>query len=140
MAFTAPVTSHINAVEQAAGGNVIAAFSTLTVSVAPTLNQFVGMVPIPARSRIVGATLSFTDMDTNASPTLAVAVGDAATPARLIAATTGPGTGAGITSALVRGGHGYLYTTDTLVGVTFTAVAATFAAGSIELTLMYIQE
>lgn len=140
MAFTAPVTSFINAVEQSQGGNVIAAHATLTVSVAPTLNQFVGLIPVPKNSRIIGATFSYTDMDSNGTPTLAAAIGDAGSAGRIVAATTGPGTAAGLTTALAPSGHGYLYTTDTIVGVTFTAVAATFAAGSLALTLLYIQE
>ncbi|MBO0716575.1 MAG: hypothetical protein J2P55_04465, partial [Rhizobiales bacterium] len=70
---------------------------------------------------------TFPDLDTGA--TLTVNVGDAATPARLVSASTAAQTG-GAVPALIAGSVGYQYPVDTEILLGFVAGPAGAQAGN----------
>lgn len=96
-----------------------------------------GYVPIYAR--IVDATLIATDIDTGATPTVTINVGDSGDVDRLFAASTIGQTG-GVARMATTTGFGHRYGATTLITGAFAAAAATAAAGTITLILTYVVE
>lgn len=99
---------------------------------------------VPRGAKVLDVFLSFTDMDTSGSPTLAFHVGDAGDPDRFITAGTATaastlraGNAAG--SAATVAAH-TAYTAETLIYGTVSAAAATAAAGTIAATVIYACE
>ena len=128
-----PVVSH------GLSGDLKAAFFEVACTAAPSTSDTINFGYVPAGARIIQAVLESTDMDTNATPTLAINVGDSGDADRLFAASTVGQTGALSTATAVTGA-GYKYDTETLITGVAQANAATGAAGTLYLSLLYVVE
>ena len=102
--------------------------TTAALTTADTLNAFV----IPKGCRVLYMMLKSSDVDTNASPTIALNVGDSGSATRFFSAST-VGQAGTAAAATAVGGIGYLTTADTLVTIVPSANAATGVAGTVEL-------
>lgn len=116
---------------------------TITVGTSDlVLNTLMDIGYVPRGSRVLDVVLSATDMDTNGTPLLVLAVGDSGDDDRFITASTIGQTGGTVRagnaagSALTLAAHTQ-YTADTLLQVKVTAAAATAAAGTIAATVFY---
>lgn len=98
------------------------------------LNAVTPLVRVPKGFTVMHATLESTDMDTNGTPLLTLAVGDTADPDRILSGLT-IGRTAGISSAIAVEGHQHRYAEETTINLTATAAAATAAAGTVQITL-----
>lgn len=108
-------------------------------SAAPSTSDTINFGYVPAGARVVLAVLESTDMDTNGSPTLTLNVGDSGDADRLFAAST-VGQAGTLSSAIAVAGAGYKYDSETLITGVANANAATGAAGTLYLTLFYVQD
>lgn len=99
------------------------------------LNAVTPLVRVPKGFTLIHATLESTDMDTNGSPLLTLAVGDATDNDRILTGLTIGRTG-GISSAIAVEGHQFRYTEETTINLTATAAAATAAAGTVQISLL----
>jgi hypothetical protein len=100
-----------------------------------TLNAVHQALDLPANFTCLHGAIWATDMDTNASPTLAFNVGDAGSASRFFAASN-VGQAGTASGNLARTGYGFTTTAKTRVTVTVSAAAATAAAGTLEIVLM----
>jgi len=128
-----PVASH------GLAGDLKAAFFEVSCTAAPSTSDTINFGYLPAGARVISAVLESTDMDTNATPTLTINVGDSGDADRLFAASTVGQTGALSTATAVTGA-GYKYDTETLITGVAQANAATGAAGTLYLSLLYVVE
>lgn len=113
--------------------------AAVTCAASPATTDTLQFFYMPPNARVVGGYLLSSDMDTNGSPTITLNIGDAGSAARLFSASTVAQ--AGTTSqTFANGGLGYQYTAKTLVTGTAQANAATGAAGTVELVLLYVVE
>ena len=99
------------------------------------LNAVTPLVRVPKGFTLIHATLEATDMDTNGTPLLTLAVGDATVNNRILTGLTIGRTG-GISSAIDVAGHQFRYAEETTITMTATAAAATAAAGTVQISLM----
>ena len=102
-----------------------------------TANDVIEMIKVPRGARILEVILTSTDLDTNGSPTWAMEVGDGGDTDRFIASTTIGQTGGTVRLGTNVVGTNYQYTAEDTIDIKITAVAATFAAGSLSLIVMY---
>lgn len=109
----------------------------VTCTAAPGTSDTINFGYVPADARVVFAVLEATDMDTNATPTLALNVGDAGDADRLFAASTVAQAGT-LSSAIATTGAGHKYDDSTLITGTASTGAATGAAGTVYLTVFYV--
>jgi hypothetical protein len=121
--------------------------SFVQYSVASNLvaNDTINMLIIPANAvlnaTLLGIELDATKMDTNGSPTLKLDLGDTNSggtlkPQRFFAADTIAQVGI-VKVPTVPASLGTLYTANSTVYVTWNTIAATFAAGTIGLSVTY---
>jgi hypothetical protein len=109
------------------------------------LNDTFDICRLPKGARVLDIILSATDMDTNGTPTLVIDVGDSGDTDRFIdGATVGQGAGT-IRAGNVAGSAATLaahtaYTAETLIYGTIATAAATAAAGTITVTVLYAVE
>ena len=120
-------------------GNVKVARAEVTCSAAPSTADTINFFDLPAGARVHLAVLEASDMDTNASPTLALNVGDSGSAARLFAAST-VGQAATLSTAIATAGADYQYTAKTRITGVASTNAATGAAGTVTLTVLYTVE
>lgn len=120
-------------------GNVLVAYAEVACPAAPSTADPLQFFYLPAGARVLHATLESTDMDTGGSPSLAINIGDAGDPDRLFAAST-VGQAGTASSAMAVTGQGYKYTSKTLITGVASANAATGAAGTLFLWVMYVVE
>ena len=113
--------------------------ATVVCAAAPATTDTLNFFYLPPGARVVGGYLSATDMDTNGSPTLTLNVGEAGTPARLFSAST-VGQAGTASQSFAAGALDYQYAAKTLVTGVAQANAATGAAGSVTLALLYVVE
>lgn len=113
--------------------------AVVTCAAAPSTSDTMNFFYMPANARIVGGYLLSSDMDTNVSPTITLDIGDSGGAARLFSASTVSQAGTTSTT-FAAGALGYQYTAKTLVTGTAHANAATGAAGTVELCLLYVVE
>jgi hypothetical protein len=119
-------------------GQVIHAGEEITVTAAQlTLNALFGSIRVPKGAVILGATLKSTDIDTDASPAVVLAVGDTGDDDRLIAGAT-VGQAAGIDTGVETTGYGYQYTDQTLIQVKVKTIPAAAAAGTLTYGVTYV--
>lgn len=123
----------------ARGGGVLCAFAEIACTAAPSTSDTLEFFYLPAGARVIGATLESTDMDTNGTPTLTLNVGDAADADRLFAAST-VGQAGTASAAVAVTGQGYKYTAKTLITGIAANNAATGAAGTLYLSVLYTVE
>lgn len=101
------------------------------------------MVTVPKGATILDMALSAEDLDTNATPTITLSVGDGDDDDRFIVASTVAQAGGivrlgvGVAAADIDGAHGFKYTAQDTIDVKIVAAAATKAAGNITLTVWY---
>lgn len=138
----------------ALGGYVMAQTATFAVTAAQTaINTVLGSIYVPNNAIIHDVILSATDMDTNGSPVMSIDVGDAAGPAtpdddrfiadHLTGVTTTYHAAAG--SGNLLDDKVYAYVNDAAnypqneqeIQVTVRTAAATGAAGTVTLTVIY---
>lgn len=111
------------------------ALYNLTAALA--LNDTIELFDIPARARIVGGFVLVDDLDTNGTPTIALAVGDAGDDDRYFSGVTVAQTG-GLSSALALTGIDYVTAAKTRVIAKVTTGPATGAtSGKIVVVLHY---
>lgn len=99
------------------------------------LNAVTPLVRVPKGFTLIHATLEATDLDSNGTPLLTLAVGDAVDNDRILTGLTIGRTG-GISSQIAVEGFGFRYTEETTINLTATAAAATAAAGSVTVALL----
>lgn len=127
-------------VSQSGGaGNVNVAYAEVVCSAAPSTSDTLNFFYLPANARILAATLESTDMDTNGTPTLAINIGDSGSATRLFSASTVGQAGTAAVASAVTGLH-YKTTAKTLITGVASANAATGAAGSLYLSVLYVVE
>jgi hypothetical protein len=102
-----------------------------------TLNALFGSIRVPKNAEIVSVGLSCTDIDTNGSPVVVLAIGDATVADRLMTGSV-VGKAGGVDQAIALTGYGYQYTDETLVQVKVTTAPATAAAGTIKYHVAYV--
>lgn len=124
--------------KQLAAG-VIAVCASYAVASAPSANDLIKMMEIPAGATIVDVILDSDTLDSNASKTVTLDVGDTTQAQRFLAASTVAQAG-GAVHADVAASTAYQYTADTWLYVKFHAAAATFAAGTVRLTVLYTMD
>lgn len=113
--------------------------ATYTFAAAPSANDLVQLMTVPAGAVITGVTLDSDKIDTNGTPTMTFDVGDGTTAARFISAATTPQAG-GIAYAGVAGTVGYTYTANTALFLKVHAAAATFASGTVRVCVEYTMD
>jgi hypothetical protein len=135
-------------------GNLCAAYASVDLAANVSAADVIEMCKLPAGAVVLGGFLRMEDIDTNASETLDVDVGIIgngveATDSDAFGNFGAAGAGDPVTGYLPEGGtlyplHGTLkdgpvtLTRDTVVSITFVAVAATFAAGTITVVVHYV--
>lgn len=120
-------------------GNAKVATATVTCTAAPATTDTINFFDLPAGARVHLAVLSASDMDTNGSPALALNIGDAGSAARLFSAST-VGQAGTASTAVAATGVGNLYTTKTRITGVASTNAATGAAGTVTLSVLYTVE
>lgn len=128
-----PIASH------GMGSNLKTARFKVTISAALTTSDAIEFGYLPIYARVIDAWVKATDMDTNGTPTLAFNIGDAGDVDRLFAATTA-GQAAGVTRMSATTGFGHRYDAETLITGAPSTNAATGAAGTLELCILYAVE
>jgi len=111
------------------------AIVAMTTAMLDNVNDDVGLFYLPAGAVIVGATISGTDMDTG-TPTLAFDIGDATVENRIFAAST-VGQAGTLSSAIAVTAHLAKFTDRTQLRAYIQAVAATPAAGTLKVSVLY---
>ena len=99
------------------------------------LNAVTPLVRVPKGFTLIHATIETTDLDTNGTPLLVLAVGDVALNNRILTGLTIGQTG-GISSVIAATGHQFRYTDETTINLTATTAAATAAAGTVQISLL----
>lgn len=120
-------------------GNVKVAYASITCTAAPATTDTLNFFYLPKGARALYWILEASDMDTNGSPTLTLNIGDSGSAARIFSASTVGQAGTAAVSTAV-GGLAYSYTSKTLVTGVAQANAATGAAGTVDLTCLYVVE
>lgn len=119
------------------GYNVVCKPVTLTVSANPTGGTSVGLVKIPANAVIVDMLVVASDLDTSGTPTLTFSIGTDASPTYFINLSTIGQTGGLVRPTAVTARPLTFAAPDT-INITWGTAAATFAAGTIDLVVQYI--
>jgi len=105
--------------------------TAVTAADVGTANDTVALFTLPKGFTLVGCHIDATQMDTNASKTLTLDLGDAASPQRLLAASTIAQSAESESNVTLPAGVlGYKYPADTDILLTVHAAAATAQAGS----------
>lgn len=123
------------------GRNVHSARAEFNLTAALAAGDVITALRLHPRFRVTGGVLKSDDLDTGATPTLTLNVGDADDPDRYFAAAT-VGQAGGVTDAMAATGVDYLTTRYTDVTITVAAGPATGATtGKIVLILFgFIEE
>lgn len=118
-----------------AGENEV--FASVSISANAASADVLRFFYVPANATITGIFLSSTDIDTNGTPTVTIDIGDAGDQDRLMAASQVGRAGTTDSVLVPSTGHGYKYTSETLIIGTLATVA-TGTTGTVRLTLRYI--
>jgi hypothetical protein len=134
-------------------GYLCAAYGSYDMAANPTAADILQICRLPAGATVLDGFVRMEDLDSNATETLDIDVGWAANGAESADpdgfGNFGVQTGDALVGYLPEGGtrlpfHGVLkdgvvsFTRETIVTVTWTAVAATFAAGTITVVVYYV--
>lgn len=111
----------------------------VTIGAALTTDDVINFGYLPIYARVIDAYLEASDMDTHGTPTLAFNIGDSGDADRLFAASIA-GQAAGITRMTVATGFGHRYDAKTLITGAPSTSAATGAAGTLTLTVLFVVE
>jgi hypothetical protein len=118
--------------------NVLMA-ATVSYSIATTeleLDDIVQMVKVPAGATVYDVILVSTDVDTNGSPAVKFDVGDGSDDDYYIAAST-VGQAGGVARSAALTAKPKTYTVDDTIDLHVDTAAATAAAGTVSLTVIY---
>lgn len=130
-------------------GDVVATRFTYAFGANPSVGDIIELGVLPAGLRVIDMILDSDDLDTNGAPTMAFDVGFMSgdfgvnDPARTCGAEFY--SGSNVAQSGASGGHPTLKTAyrtspvqyDRSIGLKVTAAAATFAAGTVGLTVLY---
>lgn len=128
-------------------GVLQAAYGSYDMSANPTANDILEICKVPGGSVILGGWLRVEDLDSNATETIDIDVGTSADADAF--GNFGVQNGDAVTNYLPEGGvllplHGTLkdgpvtVSSDTTIQVTWIAAAATFAAGTVTVVVLYV--
>jgi hypothetical protein len=102
-------------------GQVLTAYNVVTFTGGIlALNEVQELVRLPTNAVVLGIQVVSGDLDTGGAPSLVFSIGDAAAPARLMAATT-IGQAGGNSEALAAAGLLFAYAAPTTINMTVTA-------------------
>lgn len=143
--FTGAATlSTLRAAKASHGGNLIGVTSTYTLTAALTSGQVIQMIPVPKGARMFDPTsviLHSTDLDTGATPTITLSVGDGDDTDRYITASAIGGTSGIVAGTLAPAAFNKVYTADDTIDVLVAAAPATGATtGTLTLQAFYEAE
>ena len=119
---------------------VISVVAQFTIATALVAGDIIQMIQVPQGAQILDVGLAVPQLDTNATPTISLNVGDGTTHNRYIAGdTNGELAAGGVTRLNQEGGLGYQYTTNgNTINVECGTAAATAKLGqTITLTCTY---
>ena len=130
-------------------GMVVALRFAYTFATAPSANDILELAPLPANTKIVDVILDSDDLDTNVSPTITFDVGimsgafgvdDAARTSDdvIFDGTTVAQAGGVVRPTLKTAFRQAAASTDRSIGLKIATAAATFAAGEVGLTVLYV--
>lgn len=119
--------------------NVQMARGIVTCTAAPATTDSMEFFNMPLNAVIVGGYLLASDMDTNGSPALTLNIGDAGSATRLFSGST-VGQAGTLAQEIATTALGYQFTAKTKIIGTAGVNAATGAAGTVELCLLYTVE
>ena len=119
------------------GGNVKVSYGEVAFTGTITTADSATICNLPVGAIVIGATLEADDLDTGGSPTITLNVGDAGSANRYFAASTVAQTGAAAAATAATGLLSTVTEGNTAVRVAVAANAATSAAGSVRLAIMY---
>lgn len=121
------------------GGTTKVAYGFVDFSGTITTADAANVCQLPVGAIVLDATIEADDLDTNASPTITLNVGDAGSANRYFAASTVAQTGV---AAQATAATGIFYqvtgNNDTMVRVAVAANAATSAAGTVRIAVQYV--
>lgn len=126
------------------GGYVVAAYGSIAIGTAPVVADIYELLSLPAGAVVIGGEMWATDIDTNATETLAFTLGNSANgveilaDASLIAQAILSGdavvdvqtVGKSVRKVELSSGP-ITFTRDTMIRATAKAIAATFTAGTL---------
>lgn len=116
---------------------VFAAEEITVGSAALTLGALFGSIRVPKGAVIKGVHLKATDLDSDGTPAVVLAVGDADDDDRLITGSS-VGQAGGYSNTLAPTGFGHLYTEETLIQVKVTTAPTAAANGTITYGVEYV--
>ena len=132
----ATAAAAVSAVE-GMGYNVTCKPVTLTVSAAPVAADVVELLKVPKGAVIMDVMVVASDMDTNVTPLLTFSIGYGSATAYWISTSTIGQTG-GIARPTIAGARPLTLTPEDTIDLLWVAAAATFAAGTIDLVVTYV--
>lgn len=115
---------------------VATAIVAVTTAMIDNVDDIITLFRVPKGAVVTAARIAATDMDTNASPTLAFNVGDAGSATRIFSASA-VGQAGTFSTAMNQGAFLYKFTADTLIQAQVSTVSATGAAGTLYFGLEY---
>lgn len=111
--------------------------ATVAVDTSLAANDLLRFFYLPKGASVRAAILQSTDIDTNASPTVLIDVGDSGSATRIFSGSGVGKAGTSDTQIGVTTGVGYQYTDKTLVYGTVNTAGSTKASGTVSLTVFY---
>lgn len=127
-------TNAPNAFVGATPGNMMAFYWEVSITANAANGDTFTFGKVPKGFRVLGGCLESTDIDTNATPTAAINIGDSGSASRLFSASTVGQAGTADRAVAVAGQH-YLYTDDTVVTGVIATGPATGTTGTLYLSL-----
>ena len=131
LAKLAPGLGYAGAVQVIDSGDIAVATGDID------LNDLVEVFTARKGQMVVGVLVSSTDLDSNGTPLVTLALGDAGDDDRFLTGST-IGRTAGVDRTLAAAGAFYKFTADTKIYVKVTAAAATAVAGTIRAALLVV--
>ena len=119
------------------GYNVVCKPVTLTVSAAPVAADVVQLLKVPKGAIITDVMVVASDMDTGATPLLTFSIGYGSSTAYWISTSTVGQTG-GIARPTAATARPLTMTDEDTIDLLWVAAAATFAAGTVDLMVTYV--
>lgn len=120
------------------GGNLKVSYGEVAFSGTITTADVATVLNLPVGAIVWGVTIEADDLDTNATPTITLNVGDAGNASRYIGGSTAAQTGAtGVATAATGIFYVVTGTNDTAVRVAVAANSATSAAGLVRVAVAY---
>jgi hypothetical protein len=118
------------------GGGSVTVYAELALTVAPVINDVYQMINVPAGARVISWGLGADDLDSGTAITLSL--GDGASTARYVSASTIAQTGGVPVVAPTVLGTYFKYTTADTIDILCAAAPTTFVAGTIRCHVTYV--